>query len=74
MRRAKCGSDNREGRKFRSKSGVALARQCPRCGASIWSYERQFLLNEEINQERRAARTRNWLGGGSQTKPLRGVS
>jgi len=33
MRCAKCGSDNRDGRKFCSKCGAALARQCPRCGA-----------------------------------------
>ncbi len=34
MRCSKCGTDNREGRKFCSKCGVTLARQCPRCGAS----------------------------------------
>jgi hypothetical protein len=34
MRCAKCGSDNREGRKFCSKCGAALARLCPQCGAS----------------------------------------
>src|SRR6266852_966178 len=34
MRCAKCGSDNRDGRKFCSKCGAALARQCPLCGAS----------------------------------------
>jgi hypothetical protein len=34
MRCAKCGSDNREGRKFCAKCGAALARQCPRCGTS----------------------------------------
>jgi class 3 adenylate cyclase/predicted ATPase len=34
MRCAKCGSDNREGRKFCAKCGVALAHQCARCGAS----------------------------------------
>jgi class 3 adenylate cyclase len=34
MRCAKCGSDNRDGRKFCAKCGAALARPCPRCGAS----------------------------------------
>jgi class 3 adenylate cyclase len=34
MRCAKCGSDNRDGRKFCAKCGAALARQCSRCGAS----------------------------------------
>src|SRR5580692_6219847 len=34
MRCAKCASDNREGRKFCAKCGVALAHQCARCGAS----------------------------------------
>jgi class 3 adenylate cyclase/tetratricopeptide (TPR) repeat protein len=34
MHCAKCGSDNREGRKFCAKCGAALARQCPRCGTS----------------------------------------
>src|SRR6266849_2625512 len=34
MRCSKCGTDNREGRKFCSKCGVALSRQCPRFGAS----------------------------------------
>jgi len=34
MRCTKCGSDNREGRKFCSKCGLALVRPCPQCGAS----------------------------------------
>jgi class 3 adenylate cyclase len=34
MRCAKCASDNRDGRKFCAKCGVALAHQCARCGAS----------------------------------------
>jgi class 3 adenylate cyclase len=34
MRCAKCGSDNREGRKFCGECGAALASKCPRCGAS----------------------------------------
>jgi class 3 adenylate cyclase/tetratricopeptide (TPR) repeat protein len=34
MRCAKCGSDNREGRKFCSKCGGALAHRCLQCGAS----------------------------------------
>jgi Double zinc ribbon len=31
---AKCGADNREGRKFCSKCGGALARSCSKCGAA----------------------------------------
>src|SRR5215469_10129143 len=34
MRCEKCGSDNREGRKFCAKCGAPLARSCPKCGAS----------------------------------------
>src|SRR5271166_767442 len=34
MRCAKCGADNREGRKFCAQCGVALAAKCARCGAS----------------------------------------
>src|ERR1700694_4794306 len=34
MRCAKCGSDNREGRKFCAKCAAPLARLCPQCGAS----------------------------------------
>jgi class 3 adenylate cyclase len=34
MRCTKCGSDNRDGRRFCSKCGVVPARPCPRCGAS----------------------------------------
>jgi hypothetical protein len=30
---AKCGADNREGRKFCAKCATPLARLCPRCGA-----------------------------------------
>src|SRR5712691_12338912 len=33
MRCGKCGADNREGRKFCSKCGGALARSCLKCGA-----------------------------------------
>ncbi|MBV8139117.1 MAG: zinc ribbon domain-containing protein [Deltaproteobacteria bacterium] len=32
MRCGKCGSDNREGRKFCAKCGGPLARLCPKCG------------------------------------------
>jgi class 3 adenylate cyclase/predicted ATPase len=34
MKCAKCGADNREGRKFCSKCGGALARSCSECGAA----------------------------------------
>src|SRR5216683_2315158 len=34
MRCAKCGSDNREGRKFCADCGAPLAAQCQKCGAS----------------------------------------
>src|SRR5215469_4131130 len=34
MHCGKCGSDNREGRKFCAECGTALAAKCPRCGAS----------------------------------------
>src|SRR5215470_12843339 len=34
MRCAKCGTDNREGRKFCAKCAAPLARLCPQCGAS----------------------------------------
>jgi class 3 adenylate cyclase/tetratricopeptide (TPR) repeat protein len=34
MRCAKCGVDNREGRKFCAKCAAPLARLCPQCGAS----------------------------------------
>ena len=34
MRCAKCGSDNREGRKFCGECGAVLAPKCPRYGAS----------------------------------------
>ena len=34
MRCAKCGSDNRDGRKFCAKCAAPLARLCPQCGAS----------------------------------------
>jgi class 3 adenylate cyclase len=35
MRCSKCGSDNRDGRKFCTTCGTALAGSCPRCGAPI---------------------------------------
>src|SRR5262244_1860059 len=34
MRCAKCGTDNREGRKFCAKCAAPLACLCPQCGAS----------------------------------------
>jgi class 3 adenylate cyclase len=34
MRCAKCGAENREGRKFCAKCAAPLARLCPQCGAS----------------------------------------
>jgi Double zinc ribbon/Adenylate and Guanylate cyclase catalytic domain len=34
MNCAKCGADNREGRKFCAKCAAPLARMCPQCGAS----------------------------------------
>src|SRR6516225_173746 len=34
MRCAKCGADNREGRKYCAKCAAPLARFCPQCGAS----------------------------------------
>src|SRR5215469_3542925 len=34
MRCGKCGSDNREGRRFCAKCGGPLVRSCPKCGAS----------------------------------------
>jgi class 3 adenylate cyclase/tetratricopeptide (TPR) repeat protein len=34
MRCAKCGADNREGRRFCAKCAAPLARSCPQCGAS----------------------------------------
>jgi len=34
MNCAKCGAENREGRKFCAKCAAPLARVCPRCGAS----------------------------------------
>jgi hypothetical protein len=35
MRCAKCGSDNREGRKFCTSCGTSLLASCPKCGAPI---------------------------------------
>ncbi len=35
MRCAKCGSDNREGRKFCTTCGTGLVASCPKCGAPI---------------------------------------
>jgi class 3 adenylate cyclase/tetratricopeptide (TPR) repeat protein len=36
---AKCGADNREGRKFCAKCATPLVRLCPRCGAQNEPYE-----------------------------------
>src|SRR5215469_17015520 len=35
MRCSKCGADNREGRKFCTQCGSALAAKCPRCGTAM---------------------------------------
>ena len=35
MRCSKCGSDNRDGRKFCTTCGTALLASCPKCGAPI---------------------------------------
>src|SRR5947208_17183018 len=40
MRCSKCGSDNREGRKFRTTCGTVLVPSCPKCGAPIQLGER----------------------------------
>jgi class 3 adenylate cyclase/predicted ATPase len=40
VRCAKCGADNREGRKFCAQCGSPLAAKCPSCGASNESGER----------------------------------
>ena len=40
MRCSKCGTDNREGRKFCAECGEALPPKCPRCGASNESREK----------------------------------
>ncbi len=40
MRCSKCGSDNREGRKFCADCGAPIVATCPRCGASNEPRER----------------------------------
>jgi hypothetical protein len=40
MRCSKCGSDNREGRKFCTSCGIPLVTACPKCGAAIQPDER----------------------------------
>src|SRR5215472_3348650 len=40
MRCSKCGSDNREGRKFCTSCGTPLVAACPKCGASIQPNDR----------------------------------
>ena len=40
MRCSKCGSDNREGRKFCTSCGTPLVAACPNCGAPIQPGER----------------------------------
>ena len=40
MRCFKCGSDNREGRKFCTNCGASLTASCPKCGAAIQTDER----------------------------------
>src|SRR5215831_19130176 len=40
MRCSKCGTDNREGRKFCAECGETLDSKCPRCGATNESREK----------------------------------
>ena len=40
MRCSKCGSDNREGRKFCTSCGTPFVASCPKCGAAIETGER----------------------------------
>src|SRR5215472_7924434 len=40
MRCSKCGTDNREGRKFCAECGETLASKCQRCGATNESREK----------------------------------
>src|SRR5437588_2272842 len=40
MRCSRCGSDNREGRKFCTSCGTSLVASCPKCGAPIQPGER----------------------------------
>jgi len=40
MRCSKCGSDNREGRKFCTNCGNSLVASCPKCGAPVQPGER----------------------------------
>jgi class 3 adenylate cyclase len=40
MRCSKCGSDNREGRKFCTSCGTPLVTACPKCGAPVEAGER----------------------------------
>src|SRR5216683_4957323 len=40
MRCSKCGSDNREGRKFCTTCGTLLVVSCPKCGAPIQPSDR----------------------------------
>jgi hypothetical protein len=40
MRCSKCGSDNREGRKFCTNCGTSLVGACPQCGAPTGTGER----------------------------------
>jgi class 3 adenylate cyclase/tetratricopeptide (TPR) repeat protein len=40
MRCSKCGSDNRDGRKFCTSCGTPLVAACPKCGAAIQPDER----------------------------------
>src|SRR5215472_16948076 len=40
MRCSKCGSDNRQGRKFCTNCGTSLIATCPKCGAAIQPEEK----------------------------------
>jgi class 3 adenylate cyclase len=40
MRCSKCGSDNREGRKFCASCGTPLVAACPKCGAAVQADEK----------------------------------
>jgi uncharacterized membrane protein YvbJ len=64
MRYSKCGSDNREGRKFCARCGAPLINACPKCGAANQPDER-------FCEECGAALTQAGAAKVEQPRPLR---